>query len=286
MALPDRNNGGVNGSADQALRELARRLAIDRPLAFLDLETTGTNPDVDRIVEVALRVVSPAGVVSHFQSLVHPGVPIPAGASAVHHISDADVRDAPRFREVAQHVFDALKDADIAGFGVRRFDMRLLTREFERVGIAFAPETRRVIDALAIFHKREPRDLTAAMRYYCDLQHEGHRADEDVAASIVVLAAQLARYDDLPETIADLDVYCAGRAPDWLTHDGKIVHRDGAARLAFGKHGGRSLDDVAREDPTYLEWIVRDAFASDVKTFAIAALNRALTANSKPVHTH
>jgi DNA polymerase-3 subunit epsilon len=274
MALPDRNGCGVEIAVDDVLREIARRLAIDRPLAFLDLETTGVNPDLDRIVEVALRVAAPGGRITSFHSLVNPGVPIPSGASAVHHITDADVRDAPRFAGIAPTLFELLRDADLAGFGIRRFDMRLLAREFERVGFCFAPEMRRVVDALSIFHKHEPRDLTAAMRYYCDLQHNGHRAEDDVAASIVVLAAQLDRYRELPSTISDLDGYCVGRAPDWLTSDGKVVYRDGKARLTFGKHGGRALEEIAEDDPSYLEWMIRDTFAPDVKAHVASALKK------------
>lgn len=291
---------------EEKLLDIARRLKLERPLAFVDLETTGTAVDRDRIVEIAILSVEPYDRepfrpepgfgegqiqgdlfarparapqrdyrVVRFHSLVNPGLPIPPEASAVHHISDADVKDAPTFAEIATDVVRLLAHADLSGFNLRRFDLKMIAAELARADLWFNPEEARVVDAMSIFHQREKRDLEAAVRFYCGRGHDGHRAEEDVLATIDVLRAQLDRYGDLPSDVADLDEYCRGRKPDWLTSDGKFVWRESAPRISFGKHNGKTLQALAKEDPGYLKWLAEDRkreFADDTRKIAADAL--------------
>lgn len=259
--------------ATALLGELATALAITRPLVVLDCETTGVNPQVARVVELATVKILPDGGIDERTRLVHPGQPIPAEATAVHGITDADVAAAPPFRAIARGVADFLAGADLAGYGLVAFDLPLLVAEFARAGVPFSLDGRRVLDAMRIFHKQEPRDLTAAVRFYSCAVHDAHRAHVDVGATIAVLVAQLAHYPDLPRDVAELDGYCRERGPDWLTADGKIVWRDGAARLAFGKHGGRALVELAAAQRDYLEWMLARDFPSDVRLLVRAALS-------------
>lgn len=253
-------------------RSLALRLGLTRPLAFLDLETTGISPETDRIVEVAVVLLHPDGTSARWERLVHPGRAIPAEATAVHRISDADVAGAPPFRELAAELAALLADCDIAGFNVARFDLKLLSTELARAGVACSFQDRRVVDAMAIFHRHERRDLAAAVRFYVGRDHDGHRAGVDVDATIAVLHGQLERYGELPRGVAELAAYCDGRQPDWLTSCGKLAWRDGAARITFGKHAGKSLQTLSTEEPGYLRWILDKDFGDDFKQLVSAAM--------------
>ena len=266
-------SGDMNNERDLSFARLAARLRLDRPLAFLDLETTGLSVENDRIVELAILKVMPNGDVLRFSSLVNPERPIPAGATAVHGIGDADVAAAPKFAALADEVARFVAGCDVAGFNVGKFDLKLLAAELARVGAAHSLGEPRVIDAMAIFHRNERRDLSAAVRFYNGREHQGHRAEVDVVATIDVLLAQLDRYPGLPEGIDALADYCDGRQPDWLTADGRAAWRDGAARLTFGKHAGKSLQTMRDDEPGYLRWILDKDFPEDLKRLVAEALD-------------
>ena len=175
------------------------RLELNRPLAVFDLETTGVDPARDKIVEFAVEIIHPDGSRKTQSRRVNPERPIPPGASAVHGIYDKDVADAPVFREVAPALLEFFGDADLAGFNVARFDIPLLDREFKDCGLDFGLASRKVVDAMRIFHLQEPRDLSAAAKFYLDQTHkDAHAADADVAMTTEILLAQLKRYPDLP----------------------------------------------------------------------------------------
>jgi len=148
---------------------MLRNIQLDRPLAVIDLETTGTDPKLDRIIEISALKLLPDDGHDHRTRRVNPGVPIPPEATAVHGISDDDVADCPAFRAIAPGLARFLDGCDLAGFNILNFDLRLLAAEFNRVGLVFPVAGRRIIDACRIFHQREPRDLTAAMKFYCGL---------------------------------------------------------------------------------------------------------------------
>jgi len=248
-------------------------LELKRPLAFFDLETTGIDPMRDKIVEIALVRLDPDGGREAVTRRINPERPIPAEATAVHGITDADVAGAPAFREVARPLLDLLKDADLAGFNVRRFDVPLLDREFRDCALDLALASRRIVDVMTIFHKKEPRDLTAAVRFFLERDHAGaHGAEADVAASIEVLEAQLTRYPDLPREVEALDVWCNPAPKGAVDRGGKFVLREGEVVFAFGKQKGRSLSEVARSQRDYLEWILKQDFPEDARVLVERAL--------------
>lgn len=249
-------------------------LKLRRPLAFVDLESTGTSPFSDRVVEIAILKISPDGAEDFRCKQVNPGVPIPAEATAVHGITDADVADEPPFRAYARSLNEFLSDCDIAGFNVARFDLPMLEAEFRRAGVAFSREGRAVIDAMAIFHQKEPRDLAAAVRLYCGRDFpEAHSSEDDVRAAADVLRAQLERYDDLPRDVEALHELLNPVDPSWIDPDGKLRWADGAPVIAFGQHKGRTLQDLAAAEPDYLEWMLGQDFSPEVMEIIREALN-------------
>lgn len=248
-------------------------LTLDRPLVFFDLETTGIDPATDRIVEISALRVDPDGSRESRTRRINPERPIPAGATAIHGIRDEDVRDEPTFRQIARGLLEFLGQADLAGFNVLRFDLPLLDREFRDCGLDLGLAGRRVIDAMTIFHRMERRDLSAAVIFYLGRSHEGaHAAEADVAATAEVLEAQLERYPDLPRAVDELDAWTRGGRASGVDRSGKFVWKDGEAVLAFGKHQGKMLRRVAREDPGYLEWVASSDFPDDAKLVAREAL--------------
>ena len=249
-----------------------KNLDLDRPLVIFDLETTGIDPATDKIVEVATLRVEPDGTRQSRTRRLNPGRPIPAGATRVHGITDDDVRDEPTFERVARGLLEFLAGADLAGFNVRRFDAPLLDREFKDCGMDFGLADRRIVDAMTIFHRKERRDLSAAVRFYLDRDHDGaHSAGADVEATLAVLEAQLERYADVPQTVEELDAWTRSR-PNAVDQSGKFVWKDGEVTLAFGKHQGKKLADLARDLSGYLDWIIDADFPDDVKTLARQAL--------------
>lgn len=233
-------------------------LALERPLIFFDLETTGLSVRDDRIIELAILRVSPQGDVLERVRRFNPGIPIHPEATAVHGISEDDVKDEAPFTARARALFDILDPCDLAGFNIRRFDVPMLIAEFRRADITFEVEDRKLIDMQAIFHKQEPRDLSAAARFYLDREHqEAHTALGDIRTSAAVLAAQLERYSELPRDLGELNAYCEAAMPfrtevdKWWdkTPKGLVFRR--------GKHKGVGLQEVSRTAPDYLQWMLR-----------------------------
>lgn len=257
------------------LRDLAERLAVTRPLAVLDIEATGPYPDRDRIVELAVLKVLPGGEVRDFQSFVNPEEPIPAEATAVHGITDAMVAAAPTFRELGPRVAAGLTGCDVVAYNLRRFDQRILAAECARIGRADPLEGAKVVDPFVIFQRQAPRDLAAAMQHYVGRAFEGHRAMDDVLATVRVLHAQLSRAAEVPQTLDALHDYCLHRDPSFVDESGKLVWRGGQAVIAFGKHAGTPLADLAAYDRGFLQWILRSDFPRDTKQIVMDALDGA-----------
>ncbi|QDU19741.1 3'-5' exonuclease [Urbifossiella limnaea] len=245
-----------------------RHLTLDRPLAVIDLESTGTDPATDRVVEVAVLTVAPDGTDELFATRVNPGRPIPAAASAVHGIGDADVRDAPAFAALAPVLARRLAESDLAGFGIAGFDLPLLVNEFARAGVAFSLAGRAILDALAVYRRHEARTLSAAVAFYLGRDHaDAHAAGADAVAAAAVLDAQVARYG-LPAAPADLHAVLVE-----VDVAGKFRRGPGGAVVfAFGKHAGRPLADVARTDADYLGWMLTRPFLVDAHDLVRAAL--------------
>jgi DNA polymerase-3 subunit epsilon len=243
-------------------------------LVFLDVESTGTAVSSDRIVEIATLRLYPDGSEEFRCCRVNPGVPIAAEATAVHGISDADVVGEPAFGVYAKSLLWSLTDCDFAGFGIARFDLPLLQAEFQRVGIEFAWRNRAVIDAMAIFHTMERRDLAGAVRFYLDRGFpRAHAAEEDVRATVDVLCAQLQRYEDLPSDLDALHQFCNPTNPDWIDPDGKFIWSNGVPTIAFGKHMGTPLAGLVANEPDYLAWVLKGDFSPEVKQLVKNALD-------------
>lgn len=252
-----------------------QKLVLDRPVAFFDIESTGINKKNDRIIDLAIIKVHPDHHTETHTFRVHPGMPIPPESTKVHGITDDDVKGAPSFAEVAKKVEEALEGCDLAGYNILGFDIPMLQEEFQRAGIAFDPKERRVLDVQRIFHKREPRDLTAALAFYCGEMHmDAHGAMGDVLATIRVAEGQLDHYRDLPHSMAALSDYCDPRDPSWLDHTGKFRWVDGEAVLNFSRKQGERLRDVAANDPGFLRWMLRGDFAPDARAIAQDALGK------------
>lgn len=249
-------------------------LSLDRPLAFLDLETTGLRPSTDRIVEIAVLRISPSGDVTEKVRRFDPGIPIPPEATAVHGITDADVAGKPPFAARARSLADQLDPCDLAGFNLRRFDLPMLLAEFRRAGVSFDPRSRRIVDVQTIFHREEPRDLSAAARFYLGREHQdAHSALGDIRTTAAVFSAQLDRYDHLPRELEGLHEYCDEVAPFETEVERWFGNDPDRPVFQRGKHQGRELEDVATTDPDYLHWMLG---AEDMDADVLAIVRGAL----------
>lgn len=255
---------------------LAARLGLTRPLAFLDLATTGTSVRNDRIIEIAVTWLQPDGNWRTVSRRVNPGIPIPPEATAIHGITDEDVAHERPFAAYARSVHERLEGCDLAGFGIVRFDLPLLQAEFARAGLEFDWSDRWIVDAMAIYHAKEPRDLDAALHFYVGdaLPAEAGAADH-VAATMAVLVAQTERYDDLPPDVHGLDAFANPDRADWIDSSGRFAWREGEAVITFGRYEGEPLRQLAEEKPDYLEWVLRQDFPADAKQIAGDALDGA-----------
>ncbi len=241
------------------------QLNLKRPIIFFDLETTGTNVTQDRIVEISLIKVMPSGEEIEKTRRINPGIPIPAEATEIHHISDADVADAPTFKMVAKDLARIFTGCDIAGFNSNRLDIPMLDQEFQRAGVKFDFTKPRFIDVQTIFHKKEQRTLVAAYRFYCDKDLEGaHSANADTRATYEVLKAQLDRYSDLSNDIDALsDFSSQNRNVDLM---GRLIYNDKRQEVInFGKYKGKLAEEVLRSDPGYYSWILQGDFPQNTK---------------------
>ncbi len=254
--------------------KLLSNLTLDRPLACFDLETTGINIRTDRIVEIAIVKVLPGGQYESLDERINPTVPIPPETTAIHGITDADVANCPPFADRAQHYQDFLDGCDLAGYNLNRFDVPLLAEEFLRVGLTFEVEGRRIVDAQTIFHKREPRDLSAALRFYCGEMDfaDAHSAEADVMATIRVLEGQLNRYGDLPRDVAALDAFCSRAQPGWVDRAGRLKWANKEVVLNFSKKKGTSLRYLIENEPNFIKWMLRSDFPRETLTIVERAM--------------
>jgi len=253
---------------------------LDRPVAFFDLETTGLDMRNDRIVELALIKLTPQGDVMERVRRFNPGIPIPPEATAVHGITDEDVAGEVPFCRRAKGLERLLDGCDLAGFNIRRFDLYMLIEEFKRCGVRFSLEGRRILDMQNIFHREEPRDLSAAARFYLGREHEeAHSALGDIRTSAAVLGAQLARYGHLPRDLNGLHAYCEEFAPFRTELERWFSNGEEGCVFRRGKHRGQRLADIAREAPDYLQWMLS---ADDMDEEVLAVVRAALAEFAPP----
>jgi DNA polymerase-3 subunit epsilon len=243
-------------------------LRLERPIVIVDCETTSAEPATARIVEIALERWSPGGGMVSYQTLINPGIPIPAEATAVHGITDAMVANAPTWAEKGPGILRAFKGedgvvSDIAGYHVR-FDCSVISAENKRCGIDDEGDGAKVLDSLRIWQFLEPRTLTDAVRRWTGKDHSGaHRAMDDVVATREVLFSQLsgdARLRD--KSVAEIDALLNPPDPSAATSDGKLRYIPGGLALNFGDHRGKPLREV---DAGFLRWMLKKDFARDTK---------------------
>jgi len=228
---------------------------LHKPICFFDLETTGINVATDRIVEISVLKVFPNGNKESKTLRVNPGIPISAEATSVHGITNEDVVNEPSFKEIAPQIWEMMKDSDIAGYNSNRFDVPLLAEEFLRNEIDFDMDKHRFVDVQVIFFKKEPRDLSAAYKFYCDKTLENaHSAAADVEATYEIFKAQIKRYGDLENDIKFLSEYTSQRKTADLA--GMIgINDKGQEVFNFGKYKGQAVVEVFEKDMGYYGWI-------------------------------
>jgi DNA polymerase III subunit epsilon len=243
-------------------------LSLKRPLVVLDIEATGVFPARDRIVEIACIKIHPDGRREVFCRRVDPTIPIPEEAAEVHGIRDADVAGLPPFAEIAGELAEFLKDSDLAGYNIERFDLPILQFEFLRTGKELDIDGCAVVDSQKIFFAEEGRTLGHAMRFYVGEDHPGaHSALADAEATVRVLEGQLQRYEHLPRQLPDLAerYQAAGTRP--IDPEARLVLKDGVPHVNFGKHRGKSFDRVIKEEPGFFDWILRADFSAPIKRY-------------------
>lgn len=253
------------------------KLNLKNPLCIFDLETTGTNITQDRIIEIAVVKMMPNGEVIRKADLINPTIPILPESTAIHGISNEDVKDKPTFKDVARDYFRFFEGADLAGYNVLRFDIPMLVEEFLRVGVEFDYARKKIIDAQRIFHLMEKRTLAAAYRFYLNKEFQNsHTAEADTEATMEVLLAQVERYegqevfDGLNNKVGMIknDVETLSK----LTSSGMVdlacrmvLNSKGQEVFNFGKHKNKLVTAVFKEEPSYYEWMMNGDFPLDTK---------------------
>jgi len=239
-------------------------LQLNRPLAVIDLETTGTNVATDRIIEIAIVKVFPDRTTQSKVKRVNPEMQIPASSTAIHGITDEHVKDCQTFKQMANEMRQFLDNCDIAGYNSNRFDIPMLVEEFLRAGLEFDVAHRKFVDVQKIFHLMEKRTLSAAYKFYCDKQLENaHSAEADGLATYEILEAQLNRYDTLRSDIDGLADFT--REEEYVDFARRMVMQNGTEVFNFGKYKGRPVREVLKIEPQYYDWMMKADFPLNTK---------------------
>jgi DNA polymerase-3 subunit epsilon len=251
------------------------KLQLTRPIAFIDLETTGINITTDRIVELAIVKISPDGSKLVKRKLINPLMPIPASSSAIHGITDEMVKDAPSFKQVANEIKQFVEGADLGGYNSNRFDIPMLLEEFLRAGIEYTVDGKKLVDVQKIFHMMEQRTLSAAYKFYCSKTLEGaHGAEADASATWEVLEAQLERYPQIGDTVESIVKFTG--EDDIVDFARRFVKEKGIEVFNFGKHKGKPVTQVLKEEPQYYDWMMKGDFPINTKQKLTEMLNKTL----------
>ncbi len=255
-------------------------LELKRPIAFIDLETTGVSLSSDRIVEIAIIKLLPDNTRQVKRKLINPEMPIPQASSDIHGITDAMVKDAPTFKQAANEIKVFIDGCDLGGYNSNRFDIPILMEEFLRVGLDVDLSKRKMVDVQHIFYTMEPRTLSAAYKFFCNKELvDAHSAEADVSATIDVFMAQLDRYTQLGNSVESvLGVIGEEKIVDYarrFSFDDK-----GVEVFNFGKHKGRAVTDVLKAEPQYYDWMMRGDFPLHTKQKLTEILNRTLLKNN------
>jgi DNA polymerase III subunit epsilon len=259
----------------QAQDQQTMSLSLKKPLAIFDLETTGINIAADRILEIAIIKIMPDGSTHRKRKLINPEMPIPPAATEVHGITNEMVKDAPTFKQAANEIKQFIDGCDLGGYNSNRFDVPVLMEEFLRVGIEMDLQTNRMVDAQRIFHQMEQRTLTAAYKFYCNKSLEdAHSAEADAIATWEVLQAQVSRYPQLGNSVES--ILKATGEEEIVDFARRFIMENGKEVFNFGKHKGRPVADVLRQEPQYYDWMMKGDFPLHTKQKLSEIFNRTL----------
>lgn len=250
-------------------------LQLRRPLAVFDLETTGVNLSVDRIVELAIVKILPDGNRLIKRKLINPQMPIPEAASEVHGITNDMVKDAPAFKQVANEIRQFLDNCDLAGYNSNRFDLPILAEEFLRAGLDFDVSNRLLVDVQKLYHMMEPRTLGAAFKFYCNKELENaHSAEADAAATFEILESQLQRYPQVGTTLESIVKFIGEE--QIVDFARRFVMENGVEIFNFGKHKGKPVTEVLKSEPQYYDWMMKGDFPMHTKQKLTEIFNRTM----------
>jgi DNA polymerase-3 subunit epsilon len=251
------------------------RLQLTRPICFIDLETTGINVSTDKIVEIAIVKIMPDGTKQVKRKLVNPEMAIPKAVSEIHGISDEMVKEAPTFKQIANEIKQFIELSDLAGYNSNRFDIPMLNEEFLRAGISVDIESRKLLDVQKVYHMMEQRTLSAAYKFYCNKKLEdAHSAEADATATWEVLEAQLEKY---PQIGATVDAVVKFTGEDQIVDFARrFIFENGVEIFNFGKHKGKPVTQVLKEEPQYYDWMMKGDFALHTKQKLTEMLNKAM----------
>ena len=251
-------------------------LQLIRPIAFIDLETTGVNLTTDRIVEIAIIKILPDGTKEVKQKYINPEMPIPAETSAIHGITDEKVKDAPTFKQIGNEIKQFLENCDLGGYNSNRFDIPMLMEEFLRADLEVDLSDRKMVDVQHIFYQMEPRTLTAAYKFFCKKElNNAHSAEADVDATIEVLHAQLEKYPQLGKDINSvLSVIGEEKIVDYARRF--VYNEKDEAVFNFGKFKGKPVVDVLKKEPQYYDWMMKGDFPKHTKKKLTELFNAAM----------
>lgn len=240
-------------------------LKLKRPIIFFDLETTGVDTSRDRIVEISMVKIMPDGSRDIKTRRINPEMHIPEAATAVHGITDEDVKDEPTFRQIAKSLAKFIEGCDFGGFNSNRFDLPVLVEEFMRAEVDVDFKRRKYVDVQNIFHKKEQRTLVAAYKFYCDKDLEGaHSAEADTLATFEVLEAQIARYDDIGDSVEALAEFSThGQTVDFASRI--ALNEKNEEVFTFGKYKGRLVTEIFAAEPSYYDWLMKGDFPQYTK---------------------
>lgn len=251
------------------------KLQLKRPIAFIDLETTGINIGNDKIVEIAIIKILPDGSRQVKRKLINPQTPIPPAATEVHGITDEMVKDAPTFKQVANEIKQFLDNCDMGGYNSNRFDVPMLIEEFMRAGMEFSIDGRKMVDVQKVFHMMEQRTLGAAYKFYCGKTLEGaHSAEADATATWEILEAQVERYPNIGNDVESIVKFTG--EDDIVDFARRFIKVNGVEIFNFGKHKGKPVTEVLRTEPQYYDWMMKGDFAMNTKQKLTEILNRTL----------
>lgn len=251
------------------------QLQLTQPICFLDLETTGINVSIDKIVEIAIIKIMPDGTKQIKRKLVNPEMPIPFAATEVHGISDEMVKDAPTFKQIANEIKQFIDGADLAGYNSNRFDIPMLNEEFLRAGISIDMLSRKLLDVQKVFHMMEQRTLSAAYKFYCDKNLEdAHTAEADAMATFEVLEAQVLKYPQLGNTVESIVKFTG--EDQIIDFARRFIYENGVPTFNFGKHKGKAVTQVLKEEPQYYDWMMKGDFALHTKQKLTEILNKSI----------